>query len=288
MDRRFDTLLFPGGKSRAFTLSYDDAVVQDRRLAELFRSYGAKATFNINAGMLGREEMGTFPGKPPVDFSKVSAEEIATVYAGHEIGGHGLYHSDLPWVGTPRACYEILEDKRRLEALCGQPLRMFAYPYGTVSDDVKEALRLAGYHGARTVCSTHSFALPEDPLLWDPTCHHNDPRLMELARDFLDGPVPMPRPLLFYVWGHGYEFDGCDNWGVMEELLALLTRRADEIWFATNGEILAYLDAYRRLEYSADASLIRNPSALDVMIAPQPGREVLLKAGAVTRVPDPA
>ena len=34
MDRRFDTLLFPGGKSRAFTLSYDDAVVQDRRLPQ--------------------------------------------------------------------------------------------------------------------------------------------------------------------------------------------------------------------------------------------------------------
>ncbi len=284
MEKRFDTLLFPGGKSKAFTLSYDDGVVQDRRLAPLIRSYGMKATFNLNAALLGVEDKGGFPGKPDLDISKVSAEELETVYAGHEIAGHGLYHSDLAGVGAPRASYEIIEDKRRLEALCGQPLRMFAYPFGTFSEDVKEALRLAGYHGARTIRSSYSFRLPDEPLLWDPTCHHNDPRLMELARAFVD--EPMPFPLLFYVWGHGYEFDDCGNWQVMEELLAFLAPHADTIWFATNGEILRYLEAHQRLEYAADGSLIRNPSAIDVMIAPSFGQKLLLKAGEVTRVPE--
>ena len=36
MGKRFDALLFPGRKHKAFTLSYDDGVVQDRRLIELF------------------------------------------------------------------------------------------------------------------------------------------------------------------------------------------------------------------------------------------------------------
>ena len=151
MGKRFDTLLFPGGKRKVFTLSYDDGVVQDRRLAALIRSYGAKATFNLNSALLGKADMGSYPGKPLLDISKVAPEELETVYAGHEIAGHGLYHSDLAGVGAPRASYEIVEDKRRLEALSGQPLRMFAYPFGTFSDEVKEALRLAGYHGARTV-----------------------------------------------------------------------------------------------------------------------------------------
>ena len=35
MGKRFDALLFPGRKHKAFTLSYDDGVVQDRRLIEL-------------------------------------------------------------------------------------------------------------------------------------------------------------------------------------------------------------------------------------------------------------
>ena len=284
MEKRFDTLLFPGGKSKAFTLSYDDGVVQDRRLAALIRSYGMKATFNLNSALLGVEDRGGYPGKPLLDISKVSAEELGTVYAGHEIAGHGLYHSDLAGVGAPRASYEILEDKRRLEALCGEPLCMFAYPFGTFSEDVKQALRLAGYRGARTIRSTYDFRLPADPLAWDPSCHHNDPRLMELARAFVE--EPMPFPLLFYVWGHAYEFDDCDNWERMEELLAFLAPHSDKIWFATNGEILRYLDAHRRLEYAADGSLIRNPSAVDVMIAPSFGQKLLLKAGEVTRVPE--
>ena len=284
MGKRFDTILFPGGKHKAFTLSYDDGVVQDRRLAAIFRRYGAKATFNLNSALLGKEDMGGYPGKPDLDISKLPVEELETVYAGHEIAGHGLYHSDLAAVGEPLCAYEVTEDKRRLEALTGQPLRMFAYPFGTFNQGVKDTLRLAGYQGARTVRSTHAFSLPSDPLEWDPTCHHNDPRLMELVKTFVEAALPFP--MLLYVWGHGYEFDDDNNWERMEMLLAYLQPHADQIWFASNGEILAYLDAYRRLEYSVDGSLIRNPSAIDVMIRPAFGQELLLKAGDVTRVPE--
>lgn len=49
MGRRFDTLAFPGGCLRCFTLSYDDGVIQDRHLAELFRHYGLKCSFNLNS-----------------------------------------------------------------------------------------------------------------------------------------------------------------------------------------------------------------------------------------------
>ena len=62
MGKRFDTLLFPGGKSKAFTLSYDDGVVQDRRLAALFRQYGLKCSFNLGSGLLGHKETGRAPG----------------------------------------------------------------------------------------------------------------------------------------------------------------------------------------------------------------------------------
>lgn len=39
---------YPGGKAKAVTFSYDDGVIQDRRLAELFDKYGLKGTFNFN------------------------------------------------------------------------------------------------------------------------------------------------------------------------------------------------------------------------------------------------
>lgn len=222
LKQRFDTMVFPGGRSKAFTLSYDDGVVQDRRLAELFRRYGARATFNLNSATLGQKCIGVYPDKPKLDTSKVSPEELEKVYAGHEIAGHGLHHSGLDTVGTPLGVYEITEDKRRLEALAGKPLRMFAYPFGRYTKDTIAALKLAGYQGARTVRSTHGFDIPQDFLEWDPTCHHNDPRLMELARAFVEDTSPFP--LLFYVWGHGYEFDGNDNWQRMEDLLSFPVR----------------------------------------------------------------
>ena len=44
-------MLFPGGKAKAFTLSYDDGVESDFRLADLMRKYGVKGTFNVNSGI---------------------------------------------------------------------------------------------------------------------------------------------------------------------------------------------------------------------------------------------
>ena len=87
---------------------------------------------------------------------------------------------------------------------------------------------------------------------------------MELAQQFVDG---FPYfPMLFYVWGHAYEFDDDNNWDVIESLAAFLEQHKEKIWFATNGEIMEYVNAYRRLEYSVDGMYIYNPSAIDVTI----------------------
>ena len=72
-------MLFPGGLDRALTLSYDDGVVQDRRLSELCRSRGVKCTFNLNSGTLGRVETATAPGREPLDISCVTPDELQTV-----------------------------------------------------------------------------------------------------------------------------------------------------------------------------------------------------------------
>ena len=38
-------------KKKMFTLSYDDNVLQDKRLVELLNKYGLKCTFNVNSGI---------------------------------------------------------------------------------------------------------------------------------------------------------------------------------------------------------------------------------------------
>lgn len=49
------TKLFPEGKRKAFTLSYDDGVIQDKKLVEIFNRHDLKATFNLNSGLQGEE-----------------------------------------------------------------------------------------------------------------------------------------------------------------------------------------------------------------------------------------
>lgn len=64
-----------------------------------------------------------------------------------------------------------------------------------------------------------------------------------------------------YVWGHSYEFDNHDNWNVIEDFCAYMGGRND-IWYATNIEIIDYMDAARRLisQQTAEESTIRMPS----------------------------
>ena len=88
-----------------------------------------------------------------------------------------------------------------------------------------------------------------------PTAHHNDEKLMDLAKAFC-GEQRFPHPALFYLWGHSYEFDQFDNWHVIEEFADYVAQFDQTVWFATNIEIHDYIQAYRQLIYSADAGMI--------------------------------
>lgn len=281
MGKRFDTIVFPGNKHKVFTLSYDDGVIQDRRLVELFNKYGVKCTFNLNFNHLGFKGYKKYHDTP-VNVSKVEIDEISDLYKGHEIGGHSLNHPNLATIGTSQAMYEVIEDKIKLEKYTDYNLKMFAYPYGGFNLDVKEIIRLAGYKGARTTLSTHSFKLPDDTYELNPTCHHNDPELMNLAKDFIE--YDNYRPIMFYVWGHGYEFDDRNNWEVIENLIKYISEYKDDIWFTTNGELLTYLQNYKRLEYSGDGSRIYNPTNTDIIIYAYDNTYVNLKANAMTLI----
>ena len=41
--------LYPGGKEKALTFSYDDGVRHDLKLIDIFNRFGMKATFNLNS-----------------------------------------------------------------------------------------------------------------------------------------------------------------------------------------------------------------------------------------------
>ncbi|AIQ52102.1 polysaccharide deacetylase family protein [Paenibacillus sp. FSL R7-0331] len=254
------TKLWPGGKPKAFTLSYDDGVEQDRRLVEIFNKYKLKATFNLNSGI---QHEGSFWVDKGIMIRRMNPEGLEALYEGHEIAVHSLTHPVLPDLPRELARAEILEDKRNLEQKFGYLVTGMAYPYGAYNAATIGLLKACGLEYARTVNQHLKFNLPENPYEWHPTCHHNDPELMNLTEAFLaDG---SPSLSLFYVWGHSYEFDVQNNWERIEEFSQRISSR-DEVWYATNIEIIHYLEACGKLRFSVDCNLVYNPSALAVWI----------------------
>ena len=156
---------------------------------------------------------------------------------------------------------EIMKDRENLEAQFGRIVRGMAYPMGTFSDEVVEVLKVCGVAYARTTVSTEKFKLPTDWLRLPATCHHNNPCLRELAKQFVESDFAHRSSGLFYVWGHSYEFDENDNWHVIEEFVDYMGGREGDIWYATNIEIYEYIEDYKRLVFSADFRRVYNPTA---------------------------
>ena len=57
----------------------------------------------------------------------------------------------------------------------------------------------------------------------------------------------------------------------------------EEIWYATNGEIYDYAQAYKNLQFSANGDIIHNPSAIDVYLGYR-DQNVLVPAGKTVKV----
>lgn len=244
---KFD--LFPGGKKKALTMSYDDGTIFDRRLVEIFNKYGIKGTFHINSGLCENKER------------KVQPEEMKELYKGHEVAVHGVEHHTLTKISPQNMVQEILEDRRTLEKWMGYPVRGMSYANGAYNDEVCDALHSCGIVYSRTTKSTNAWKLPDDFLKWHPTCHHKD--AMAQAERFSNWNYQAG--YLLYIWGHSYEFDNDNNWDMMEELCRKLGGK-DDIWYATNIEIYDYVAALKNLIISVDNDIITNPSAIDVWV----------------------
>lgn len=252
---------FPHGKQKAVTFSYDDGVAADKRLIALFEKYAFKGTFNLNSELFDAQCW----------HGRMGEEETYSAFAGsnHEIALHGARHTFLNKIPLAEAVREITDCRAYLEAKFGRIVRGMAYAYNGYTDEVVDILPSLGIDYARTTESTHSFALPDNWLKWNPTCKHTDVGLLPLAEKFVkSSPSEEPKmrePWLMYIWGHSFEFDDDGNWDIVDKLGALLGGRSD-IWFATNGEIYDYCRAYSRLVFSLDGERAYNPSARDVWL----------------------
>ena len=88
----------------------------------------------------------------------LTAHQLGTlVSAGVRIGAHTMDHLDLGAQPAPVVADQVGRSADVLRALTGQPVRDFAYPYGTFSATAIAAVQAAGFDDAVALAS----ALPE-------------------------------------------------------------------------------------------------------------------------------
>lgn len=241
---------FPEGRHKVLTMSYDDGQVHDKRLIEIFNRCGIKGTFHINSGL--------------IDERKVTLEEIPEVYKGHEVSCHTMYHPTIERCPIDQVVQQVIGDRRLLEKYCGYPVRGMSYPNGSYNRDIVNMLPACGIEYCRVVGDTDDFGLPENYLTWKATCHHGH-RLMENAKRFAE--LDKTQYLyMMYVWGHSYEFDRDNSWDLIEGFCEYIGGR-DDIWYATNIEIVDYMNAASAMKYTAAGDMVYNPSAIPVWVS---------------------
>ncbi len=216
-------------KKKAITFSFDDGVKQDIRLIEIFNKYNLKATFNLNSGRLGLNNI-------------VKAEDVKYVYEEHEVAAHTLTHPRLPDIlDDKEVIRQVEQDRIALSELVGYEVLGMAYPGGGENNDERVAKLIREHSGikyARVWATNNSYHIQGDLYRFKGTVdvYNEANKLFELAENFLNLETDVPS--IFYLWGHSYEFDyDPTSWDRFDELCAFISGRAD-IFYGTNREVL--------------------------------------------------
>lgn len=206
---------------------WDDGVLNDIRLTELLRKYGAKATFNLNPGLHEKSVRMTDRGykyKGIYYAGKLSLDELASVYDGFQVASHTMRHAGAGDMPDADFVKDAVEARKYLEDRFRQNCPGFAWPCGRFTEGTVKGMREAGFSYGRTVRKTDRVIPCEEPMTLDPSCHFQDPgfwNIFEKARE----------TGVFYFWGHSYEMmDEAVLWRDFEEKLARISSLPDLCW----------------------------------------------------------
>ena len=125
------------------------------------------------------------------------------------------------------------------------------------------------------------FSLPSDFMEWKATCHHKH-NLMKFGENF-KALYKKQYLYMMYVWGHSFEFTRNNNWEIMEEFAEMMGGH-DDIWYATNIEIVDYNKVLDRLQFAADNSFVYNPSAASAWLCINNTQIVEVKGGTLVHL----
>jgi len=134
---------------RQVALTFDDAY---RSLfvngLPVLQKAGARAITYVVASLIGKSNEWDNGKGIRHELLMDRAQLKEWIAAGHEIGAHTLTHPLLTKLSLDEARREIIDSKKMLEDIFGQPIRHFCYPYGGRNEALAEMVREAGYETA--------------------------------------------------------------------------------------------------------------------------------------------
>lgn len=268
--------LYPGGKTKAFNISYDDGVVQDIRFVELLNRYGLKGTFNLNYGLM--HQGFTWQHECGMTVRRIPEEQISALYEGHEIASHSYSHPYFDHMEETEILRELGADKFFLERLSGGEVAGYATPFYYYSDLMAQCVRHCGFAYARISEESNDYSIPGDFYRWRGSKFHWDDDLEEFVEGFLCSNRELA---LCQLVGHSYDLDVMHLWDKMERILWKVSENP-EVWPATHIELVRYL-RNMKLAQITDREII-NESDMQLWfavdgkpVAVPPGRKISLK-----------
>jgi peptidoglycan/xylan/chitin deacetylase (PgdA/CDA1 family)/glycosyltransferase involved in cell wall biosynthesis len=133
---------------RPIILTFDDGYTDNyTNLLPLMQRFGYRGVLYL-LGDFGvrynQWDADTDPTEPRADIMDATQKQ-AFVAAGWEIGAHTMGHVRLPDLSTPAAATEIQKSKTTLEQALNTEIISFAYPYGALTEEVKDLVQQAGF-----------------------------------------------------------------------------------------------------------------------------------------------
>jgi len=150
---------------RTAVVTIDDGYADNLSVAgRVLARHGFPATVFLVSGRLG--DVNNWSDAVPLRGRRLlSAEEASTLRKqGLEVGAHTRSHPSLPDLREQAIVDEVAGSRSDLERALGEPVRVFAYPYGVAGERAVECVRRAGFISA---CTTEPrlAQIADDPFL---------------------------------------------------------------------------------------------------------------------------
>ena len=306
LDAKFLEILKPAGFLGTFNLNRVTDVPSSDYVS-LYEGYEIANHHSFHA-LPFRETADYHTGKP---FESILKEEIwdfsiaDTEYA-YKTNTEGLYYinyhyynpslvGQTKWMAmaTDETYVKYAEiTKKSLEAIFGEGSVVgYAYPYGILSNTIKQHLKDAGYLYARktgNLRDTTGFALPADRYAW--TYNADVGCLLDVMKSFDE--CEDDGKLKFFAFGvHSKDFDTAKGgWDVLKEFADLYGNRPDKFYYATNREIFEYENAIKALVIN-DSGVINNSDIAVFMTVNDekvtvPAKSIHYYDGRITKISD--